>query len=106
MDRLEVAATTSAEMAELLSLASSERATDNEERVIRDKAFTLLKEAVDQIRTCGQYVFWRDAQRFKGYVSTYNKRFNQNRSAADENIPEIEEECCSTFPCCFLPVCY
>lgn len=32
-------------------------------KVWRDKASTHLKQAVDEIRECGQYVFWRDEAR-------------------------------------------
>ena len=65
-------------MADLLSKATSDRGDNNQARVIRDKAFTLLKQAVDEIRDCGQYVFWRDTQRYKGYVSHYHKRWNKS----------------------------
>ena len=34
---------------------------------MRDKAYTHLKQAVDQVRECGQYVFWRNEARLKGY---------------------------------------
>ena len=88
--QLDLAAATSNEMAELLSRATSDRADNNQARVIRDKAYTLLKQAVDEIRDCGQYVFWRDAQRYKGYVSQYNKRFNKTRTSSEEMAPATE----------------
>lgn len=75
---LDTAATMSDEMAELLSRATSDRAGDNQARVTRDKAFTLLKQAIDEIRECGQYVFWHDAQRYKGYISQYHRRWNKS----------------------------
>lgn len=88
--QLDIASTTSAEMADLLSKATSDRGDNNQARVIRDKAFTLLKQAVDEIRDCGQYVFWRDAQRYKGYVSQYNKRFNKARTSSEEMASSME----------------
>jgi len=90
IEQLDLASSTSAEMAELLSQATSDRADNNAARVIRDKAYTLLKQAVDEIRDCGQYVFWRNAERFKGYVSNYNKRFNNKRSAEAGTTPSDE----------------
>ncbi|MGD9899145.1 MAG: hypothetical protein AB7T22_08460 [Calditrichaceae bacterium] len=84
---LDTAAATSDEMAELLSLAATDRVDNNETRVTRDKAYTYLKEAMDDIRECGQYVFWRDDQRFKGYVSQYAKRYNKNRKSDQESVP-------------------
>jgi hypothetical protein len=38
------------------------------------QAFTHLKEAVDLIRQCGQYAFWRNAGRLKGYRSNYLRK--------------------------------
>jgi hypothetical protein len=75
-------------LADLLSRATSERGDNNQARVTRDKAYTLLKQALDEIRECGQYVFWRNPQRLKGYVSQYHKRWkksNKNDSLEVEN---------------------
>ncbi|MCH9008526.1 hypothetical protein IIA29_11070, partial [candidate division KSB1 bacterium] len=47
--------------------------------MMRDKAYTHLKQAVDQVRECGQYVFWRNEARLKGYGSRY---FRKARAAA------------------------
>ena len=60
-------------MADLLSQVNGERDSDNQFKVMRDKAYTHLKEAVDEIRSCGKYVFWWDENRLKGYGSRYFK---------------------------------
>ena len=44
----------------------------------RNKAYTHLKEAVDEIRRVGQYAFWRNETRLKGYVSQYLRSINKN----------------------------
>ena len=54
--------------------ASFSREDYCEAKKIRHQAFTHLKEAVDLIRQCGQYVFWRNAARFKGYRSSYLRK--------------------------------
>jgi hypothetical protein len=74
---LDKAETTSAIMAKLLAASNGHKLQDNELRVLRDKAFTHMKEAVDEIRRCGQYVFWKDEQRYKGYISHFIKRKDQ-----------------------------
>ena len=51
--QLETAATQADEMAELLSQATANRADNSESRIIRDKAYTLLKQAVDEVRSVG-----------------------------------------------------
>ena len=81
---LDTAATTSAEMADLLSQATVGRADENTERIIRDKAYIYVKQALDEVRACGQYVFWRDESRLKGYSSQYFKnrrKKNQDNSS-------------------------
>lgn len=68
---LDKAATTSETMAVLLANANGKKMEDNKMRLLRDKAFMHMKEAVDEIRRCGQYVFWKDEHRRKGYISKY-----------------------------------
>ena len=51
---------------------------------IRDKAYTHLKEAVDEIRRIGQFYFWRDEDSLSRYVSQYNRKLNQTRKKSDE----------------------
>jgi hypothetical protein len=67
--------------------AYRDRQDFSEAKRIRDQAFTHLKEAVDLIRKCGQYVFWRNAARLKGYRSNYLRRLSR-RSAEPNNEPE------------------
>jgi hypothetical protein len=52
---------------EELKASSSEESTHNMIRRLRDQAYTHLKEAVDAIRECGQYVFWKDTAHRVGY---------------------------------------
>ena len=79
---LDEAAATSDEMATLLSQATVVRADQNAERVLRDRAYTYVKQALEEIRNCGQYVFWRDEERLKGYVSQYHSRARRRAAAA------------------------
>ena len=53
---------------------SGEAASDKEVKINRDKAFTLLKKAVDEVRDYGRYIFWRDEARKYGYASDYRRR--------------------------------
>ena len=65
-------------MADLLGATNGERKEVSEAMIIRDKAYTYLKQAVDEIRESGKFVFWRNPDRLKGYVSD----FWQKRNAA------------------------
>ncbi|WP_462318847.1 hypothetical protein [Marinilabilia sp.] len=72
--KLEQARTWSDELASILAKANGERFDMEDTKVIRDKAYTYLKEAVDEIRLHGKYVFWRDDNRRQGYISKYHNR--------------------------------
>ncbi|MEW7290636.1 hypothetical protein [Aquimarina sp. 2304DJ70-9] len=72
--KLDIAAQVSNDMAELLAKANGATLENSLAKEIRDKAFTHLKEAVDEIRDAGKYVFKNTPERFKGYISRYNKK--------------------------------
>ncbi|MGD2086544.1 MAG: hypothetical protein PVH61_10205 [Candidatus Aminicenantes bacterium] len=46
---------------------------------IRDQAYTHLKEAVDEIRLFGQYVFRQNKDRFIGYRSNYIRQLKSKQ---------------------------
>jgi len=85
-EMLDNAANVSDNMGDILGATNGERQTDSEAMIIRDQAFTLLKQAVDEIRECGKYVFWRNPDRLKGYTSDYWQRKNASKPAT---TPEV-----------------
>jgi hypothetical protein len=87
MAMLDEAAAKADEMADLLAIANGDRKEQSEAKSIRDKAYTYLKELVDEIRDAGKYLFWRTPERYKGYVSQYWKRRNSKKT---ESLPEEE----------------
>lgn len=72
-EELDMAADTSDRMGSLLGAVNAERKGMSEAMQIRDKAYTYLKQAVDEIRNCGKFAFWRTPDRLKGYNSEYWK---------------------------------
>lgn len=86
-EQLQQAATTADAMAELLAQVNGERAGGNSARVIRDQAYMHLKEAVDEIRACGQFVFWDNESRQEGYHSRY-RRSQRRTTPSPEPITE------------------
>jgi hypothetical protein len=82
--QLDTAATLSEDMAKLLAKANGMKMEDNQLKLLRDKAYTYMKEAVDEIRRHGQYVFWRNEDRKKGYVSKYNRKRNSVKPSKQE----------------------
>ena len=92
MNKLAIAAETSAAMADLLAKSNGAKLSDNKLKTLRDKAYTYVKQAVDEIRHHGQYVFWRNEERKKGYVSRYVQyhytRANKKASKKTEELSE------------------
>ncbi len=82
---LDKSETTSTEMAVLLANSNGKKMEDNKLRLLRDKAFMHMKEAVDEIRRCGQYAFWKDEQRHKGYISKYNKSRKSGKTKTEQS---------------------
>jgi hypothetical protein len=88
MALLDEAAAKSDELASLLGVARGEKAVDSEVKVLRDKAYTLLKESVDEIREYGQFVFWRNQERLPGYGSAHLRRQRNRSDAKKAGQPE------------------
>lgn len=70
---LEQARDWSDELAVILAKANGARFDSNESKILRDKAYSFMKNAADEIRLHGQYAFWRNDDRKRGYSSKYHK---------------------------------
>jgi len=68
---LDTAAETSANCADVLAIANGSKQKGNESKVLRDKAYTYLKQLVDEFRAAGKYLFWKNPDRLVGYSSDY-----------------------------------
>lgn len=73
MHLLVKASKASDQLSDLLAKANGEKHMKNEAKITRDKTYTLLKTAVDEVRACGKYVFWKNPGRLEGYASKYNR---------------------------------
>ena len=60
-------------MADLRARANGEKFEDDQNNLLRDQIYTLLKQSVDEVKDCGKYVFRKDESRLKGYYSRYNQ---------------------------------
>ncbi len=61
-------------LAELSGRQSADRSPETSGLVLRNQAYTHLKEAVDQVREFGQYVFKKDKDRLVGYRSAHIRK--------------------------------
>ena len=82
--KLEVAANMSTDMGNLLAIANGTRQGSNEAKDLRDRAYTHLKELIDEIRAAGKYVFWKNPDRLKGYNSSYWKSKKRKKTVAED----------------------
>lgn len=76
LGKLDMAARMADSTAQLLARANGDRQQDNDARIIRDQAYTYLKQAVDEVRDCGKYVFFGNNARARGYAVDYYRQRN------------------------------
>ena len=81
--KLTEAAKLSDEMAILLARANGDIAEQNESKIIRDKAYTHLKQLADEVYAAGKFLFWKDAQRIKGYTMSYWRKAKRAKKQTD-----------------------
>lgn len=87
LELLDKAATFSDDGGAMLAQANGDRNEASPERVLRDQAYTYLKEAVDEIRYCGRFVFRKDKVKLEKYRSEYiRKRHNSTRGSKVFNL--------------------
>lgn len=70
---LDKAAEDADKMSGLLGAVNGHMYVDDETKVIRDQAYTLLKPVVDEIRNYGRFVFRKNADHVKSYSSKHNR---------------------------------
>jgi len=81
---LDTAADLAVNMSKKLAEANVNREQLNELKLTRDKAFTHLKRAVDEVRDHGKFAFWRNDNKLKGYKSEYYARKHQKAKASEK----------------------
>jgi len=91
MNLLEQAAKISSDLTDLWAMATGDRMEYSEKKKIRDQAYTHLKEAVDELRECGQYVFWHNDARIKMYRSLYMQRVKNKLEKKKAEKPETQK---------------
>ncbi|MGQ1784105.1 MULTISPECIES: hypothetical protein [unclassified Saccharicrinis] len=87
-EKIELSSTLSGELAALRYIANGEREESNENKIIRDQMYTLLKEVNDEVRECGKFVFWNNPEKLKKYSSRYNRKHRGNGSNDENPITE------------------
>jgi len=81
--KLDMAENLSDSLATTLAAVNGDRNSPEAAKILRDRAYTKLKELVDEVREYGKFVFWREPERLKGYRSEYLYRKNQKESVVE-----------------------
>jgi hypothetical protein len=84
LTKLDTAATLSSTLAGVLAASNGDKKSEKAELLLRNKAYSHLKEIVDEIRDCGKYVFLANEARLKGYKSDFWHKKYLNREKADK----------------------
>jgi len=82
LTELDTAANLSDNLGTLLAKANGIKNSEHEFKNIRDRAFTLVKELVDEIRACGKYVFADQPDIKKLFASDYLRK-HQSKKVTD-----------------------
>jgi hypothetical protein len=83
-DELDQAAETADLMGDVLGATNGERDATSPAMIVRDKAYTYLKQSVDEIRACGKFVFWKNPDRLKGYNSDFWRAHKKSTTEKEE----------------------
>ncbi len=59
---------------------------------LRDQAYTHLKEAVDEVRKYGKFLFYRDPERMVGYRSAHIRKKTIQRLAKERDVRKQKKE--------------
>jgi hypothetical protein len=80
---LPLAATTADELAIVLAQTNGEKEIDHQVKITRDRAYTYMQQAANEIKNCGRYVFWKNEDRLKGYRNIYKNKKNKPGNNTD-----------------------
>lgn len=84
LSKLDEARTKSLSLSKLLSEVNGTYKETSPLLDLRNKAYVHLKEAVDEIRRVGQYVYWKNEKQLRGYISLYLRKRNKVRSKKED----------------------
>lgn len=59
------------------------------EKLMRDRAYTYLKQLVDEIRAYGKYAFWNDEEKQKRYSSEYGRKKHTKNDNETETVSSL-----------------
>jgi hypothetical protein len=80
MGLIDQCAETATRLAGIFGQSKADAADDNGTADMRNRAYTALKEAVDEVRQCGKFVFGKKPKRLREYTSDYLRKQRKKRN--------------------------
>ncbi len=81
------------DLSDILARATVDQGKVNEKKTIRDAAYTYLKEAVDEIKSYSEYVFYDNPDRLDLYLSDYRQKLGKmSHKRAPESDPVLMQD--------------
>jgi hypothetical protein len=90
--KLDTAATLSSTLAGVLAASNGDKKSEKAGLLMRNKAYSHLKEIVDEIRDCGKYTFRDNEARLKGYKSDWEHKRYLKQVASKKEKKEGEKD--------------
>lgn len=85
LEKLQLAASMAHQLADQYAESERDSDKDREAKVLRDRAYTLVKQTLDKVYAAGQYAFWDNFERQQVYRSYYKLQANRKyRNGAEE----------------------
>lgn len=87
MSKLETAQSEHTRLLKLFTAAENSPAEIEEKQELKDRAFTWLMEAINEIDACARYTFGRNSEQYAKYQSDYWKRLRaKSKSSANSEL--------------------
>lgn len=91
VNKCDTALSESERMADLLAEANGTMYMDDERKLIRDKAYTLVKGLIDELREYGKFAFRHNEKHLKSYASKYqrDRKSEYRKNREEDNKEEV-----------------
>ncbi|WP_010134424.1 hypothetical protein [Ochrovirga pacifica] len=84
LTKLDTATSLSETLSQLLAKATTDKQAQHKYKNTRDRAYTIMKQTLDQVRDCGKFVFIDQPTIKKMFASAYARKHRDNNKDAEQ----------------------
>lgn len=92
LSKLDTAVNFADKMGDLLGDINGRMYFEDDIKLVRDKAYTITKAVVDEVRAYGKFVFRKDEEKRKAYASKYNRERQAEYRRSKSNADNVQNE--------------